>query len=61
MGKTRKQPYRKARAFDSSCRCHGGCPYCLANRMYKNVKRMLATQVQLRELKNGDLTDGLDR
>lgn len=33
MSRTVKQPYRKARVFDSSCRCHGGCPWCYGNRM----------------------------
>lgn len=30
-----KQPYRKSRAFDRSCRCHGGCSYCLSNRLHR--------------------------
>ena len=33
MARTVKQPYRKARVFDPSCRCHGGCTWCLWNRM----------------------------
>ena len=25
-----------------SCNNHGGCPYCLSNKMHKNKKRMMA-------------------
>lgn len=39
MSRTRRQPYRKSRAFDSSCRCHGGCPYCWGNRMHGRRQR----------------------
>lgn len=43
MARTRKQPYRKSRAFDSSCRSHGGCPWCLGSRRHATAKRRLAT------------------
>ncbi len=36
--KTWRRPYTKSKAFDSSCRCHGGCGYCLGNRMYSQRK-----------------------
>lgn len=36
----RKQ-YRKSKAFDRTCRNHGSCSYCLGNRLYKNIKRIL--------------------
>jgi hypothetical protein len=39
MSRTQRRPYRKSRAFDSSCRCHGDCPWCLGNRMHKHRKR----------------------
>lgn len=32
MARTQKQPYRKSRVFDTSCRNHGGCPWCEGNR-----------------------------
>ncbi|MCC8068478.1 MAG: hypothetical protein LIO71_01775 [Ruminococcus sp.] len=35
----RKQ-YRGSKAFDRTCRNHGGCEVCLRNRMYKNLKRI---------------------
>lgn len=39
-GKTFKKPYRKSRVFDKTCRSHGGCPACYANRMYSTWKRI---------------------
>lgn len=29
----------KAKAWDPSCRCNGGCKYCLSNRMHR-INRM---------------------
>jgi hypothetical protein len=49
MSLTRKQPYRKSRAFDKSCRCHGGCPMCYGNRMHKHEKRMQSAKEQERD------------
>lgn len=31
--------YRDSRDFDKSCRCHGGCGWCLSNRMHRTRKR----------------------
>lgn len=49
MTRTRRRPYRKSRAFDASCRCHGGCPWCLENRMHSTRKRLLACADSERE------------
>lgn len=38
--KGHRSPYWGPRRFDSSCRCHGGCPYCLDNRMHKHRKKV---------------------
>jgi len=35
-GKEKRKPYRKAKAIDASCRNHGGCPWCEANRTHKS-------------------------
>ena len=35
-GKEKRKPYRKAKALDASCRNHGGCPWCKANRTHKS-------------------------
>lgn len=34
----RKPYYRKAQSVSKSCRCHGGCEYCLGNRMHHDRK-----------------------
>jgi len=34
QGRDWKQPYRKSRRFDKSCRCNGGCTWCLDNRLH---------------------------
>lgn len=31
-GKEKREQYRNAKSFDSSCRNHGGCGYCESNR-----------------------------
>jgi len=36
----KKKPYRKSRRFDSTCRCHGSCPYCREARRYRQVKQL---------------------
>ena len=48
-GKEYRKPYKGSKAFDPSCRCHGGCPWCLGNRMYKFKKRELAMEQRLLE------------
>jgi hypothetical protein len=39
MSRTTRKPYTKSKAFDKSCRCHGGCPTCEDNRSYKHRKK----------------------
>ncbi len=34
-----KQPYRGSRAFDRTCRNHGGCSACESNRMRKHLRQ----------------------
>ena len=48
QGKERRKQYRGSKAIDRSCRNHGGCDWCLENRMYKNLKRLAA----MKELEN---------
>lgn len=38
-GKEHRQPYRKAKAVDPSCRNHGSCPWCNGNRIHKEKKQ----------------------
>lgn len=49
MARTRRRPYRKSRAFDATCRAHGGCPWCRRNRLHATRRRQLAAHAQLRE------------
>jgi hypothetical protein len=49
VSRTRKQPYRKSRRFDRTCRCHGGCPACLSNRTIQAQRAMASVKAQLRE------------
>lgn len=34
-GKEHRKPYRGSKSIDCSCRNHGSCPYCEANRKHK--------------------------
>ena len=52
MGKEHRKPYHGSKAFDSTCRNHGSCPCCQANRTHKTRKRLLATQQQLKDFQN---------
>jgi hypothetical protein len=38
--KDRRKPYIRRGAADRSCRPHGGCPWCLENRMHGYKKRI---------------------
>ena len=49
-GKERRKPYHGAKAIDHTCRNHGGCPYCEANRLYSSRKRQVAAEIYLKEL-----------
>jgi len=42
-----RKPYRKSKAFDPSCRNHGGCGYCEENRTHSSRKSEQETQEQL--------------
>ena len=43
-GKEHRKQYRKAKAFDRSCRNHGSCGWCLSNRKYSTIKRILVAE-----------------
>ena len=48
-GKSRRKPYRGAKAIDGTCRNHGSDKWCHRNRTHKNDKRELAAEQELRE------------
>lgn len=35
-----------------SCTNHGGCPYCLSNRTYKNIKKIINIDKILKDEEN---------
>lgn len=39
-GKEKRKPHKGSKAFDSSCRNNGGCPWCLKNRTYRHDKEL---------------------
>lgn len=38
--KEHRKPYRGGKAIDYTCRNHGGCDWCLGNRLYSTRKRI---------------------
>jgi hypothetical protein len=40
-GKEHRKPYYDSRRFDWSCKCHGTCGYCRANRLFNSYARMV--------------------
>ena len=48
-GKEKRKPYRGSRSFDSSCRNHGGCPYCEGGHQYNKKKTRLAQECEICE------------
>ena len=51
-GKEHRQPYRKAKAVDKSCRNHGSCAYCKSNRTHKNKVREDISREKMQEYQN---------
>lgn len=50
--KDRRKPYRGSKAFDASCRSHGGCPWCEENRKHRTRKTNDSANDQIKELKS---------
>jgi hypothetical protein len=50
VSRTKKQPYRKSRRFDKTCRCHGSCSYCTNNRLIQQAREEARIVAQLREI-----------
>lgn len=47
--KPHRQPYRKSRAFDATCRCHGGCLYCELGKQHQDRRDRQAAAEQIAE------------
>ena len=39
-GKEHRKPYYGTQRFDRTCRCHGTCEWCKANRLYKVTRKI---------------------
>lgn len=53
-GKEKRKPYRKSKAIDCTCRNHGSCSYCRANRTrFDTYHRQIANE-KLNEWKRGE-------
>ena len=53
-GKEKRKPYRRAKAIARSCRNHGGCPWCLADRTYRYDKQKDVAKAKFREWESED-------
>ena len=49
-GDEHRQEYRRSKAFDSTCRNHGGCGYCEDTRTYQDRRARLAALDELAEI-----------
>lgn len=49
-GKEHRKRHYGSKVFDWSCRNHGGCDYCKANRLYQSTKAEKAAEEQVEEL-----------
>jgi hypothetical protein len=47
--KEQRRPFRGSKAFDSSCRNHGGCPWCEGNRLRSQRRAQLAAKLEAME------------
>ena len=51
--KDRRKPYRKSKRFDRSCRNHGSCAYCRANRLWFDSRRREVADRELQDFLKG--------
>lgn len=54
-----RKGYNKAKAFDRSCRNHGGCDWCRRNQVWFDKKGRIVADEKLREYKNGGGRDNV--
>ena len=53
--KDRRKDRTGAAAFDTSCQCHGGCPWCRDNKIHFDVKWREVADQELKEWHEGFL------
>jgi len=56
-GKEHRKPYYKSKAFDSSCRNHGSCPWCECSRTRKRKVGKIIAQEAIKEYINAEKFD----
>ena len=53
MSRTYRRDYTGSKAFDATCRSHGGCPYCETGRQHRSCRHQAADEK--RQIRNGYL------
>ena len=53
-GREHRKIYYGSKAFDPSCRNHGGCNWCLGNRQHKYLKKEQKYDDELKNYLKGD-------
>ena len=48
-GKEHRKNYHGSKAFDRTCRNHGGCEWCKENRLHKYRKKILSKKQEEEE------------
>lgn len=48
--KEKRQPYRKSKSFDRTCRNHGSCGWCKSNRLANSLRKLRAVRDELKGL-----------
>lgn len=48
-GKEKRQRYRGAKRFDTSCRNHGSCDYCKDNRLHQRKQAEMDAEMKIEE------------
>ena len=48
-GQEHRRPYYDSRAFDGSCRCHGGDSWDYTDRMIRDLKQAFSAKEQFEE------------
>ena len=49
-GKEHRKPYHGAKSVDSTCRNHGGCPWCEGNRLHQYRKSDMLAKEKIKEV-----------
>jgi hypothetical protein len=49
-GKEHREPYRRPKDIDRSCRNHGSCTRCESDRKHANNKKLLSAEEALKEV-----------